>query len=141
MLLSAGGALVPLSGCSGAAAAGAPTTVAPASAAAIAALPAPEPILHLLRRTRFGTSAKDLAAARVQGIDGYVEAQLAPQRLPNGAELERLLRYPLTQLPPLLVAQLGRAELLAATQQLAEMTVFLATYSERQLFEVMVDFW
>ncbi len=110
--------------------------------AAAAPLPAPDPLVHLLKRSRFGTTAADLAAARAQGINGYLEQQLNPQQmLPDLVELQAAVRFPVTELPLTAAYYADAFELSEITRQLAEKTVFLGTYSDRQLFEVMVGFW
>ncbi|MGB0220013.1 MAG: DUF1800 domain-containing protein [Sinimarinibacterium flocculans] len=145
-LVYSGGALSSLTGCGSSAPVSLPGVdpvagdpLDPTTAAD--PLPHPDPLVHLLKRTRFGVSAEDLEAARAQGAEAYLDAQLAPQLLPDIAELLAAVNFPLTQLPTPLVSTLSNSELLPASQQLAEKTVFLASYSDRQLFEVMVDFW
>ncbi len=142
-LLYGSGALAALSGCSSEApaigATGAADPQAPDGFGS--ALPPSDPLVHLLKRTRLGVSADDLAQAQTQGAAAYLEAQLTPGLLPDAAELDAALRFPLTQLPLLLLYRLSDTDLLQATQQLAEKSVFLGIYSDRQLFEVLVDFW
>jgi hypothetical protein len=110
------------------------------------ALAAAEPLssdeLHLLRRMTWGVTDHDIHHIRQMGIEGYVDWQLQPELIPDPvidtfiAETEPLLsyRYP---------------ELLAATQEDYGRTymaslhgrLFRAAYSERQLYELMVEFW
>lgn len=107
----------------------------------LARLPPPDPLLLLLKRTRFGVSAADYAHARQIGAAAYLEEQLRYEDLPQSAELLALVSYPLTALPAPVSGLSPDLLHLEMVQQLRGKTVFLASYSERQLFEVMVDFW
>ncbi|MGH8530449.1 MAG: DUF1800 domain-containing protein [Nevskiales bacterium] len=111
-------------------------------------LPPPDPLLHLLKRTRFGVSRADFDRIRRSGASAYVDEQLRWRLLPDAAELLALVHFPLAHLPAIatgLVAGLGypiqSGLYQQVQQQLRGKTLFLATYSERQLCELMVDFW
>ncbi|HUS24263.1 MAG TPA: DUF1800 domain-containing protein [Candidatus Binatia bacterium] len=114
---------------------------APSAGTAVESLPAPSPLVHLLKRTRFGITQADFDHAAEIGMAAYVEEQLAPASLPPDAELVAAAKWPLYPLPALLQysAYLSSYEL--ATQHLSERTLFMASYSARQLYEVMVEFW
>ncbi|MBI4010712.1 MAG: DUF1800 domain-containing protein [Candidatus Rokubacteria bacterium] len=113
-------------------------------------------VLHALNRLGYGPRPGDLEAVRRLGVAAWIEAQLQPERLDDRAVETRLaaLRvpamspralmdaYPLPQdvkrqgmeprpeqSPQAMIGELGRARLLRAV------------YTERQLLEVMVDFW
>lgn len=135
---SAGLALPWLTACGTATQPGLPG-LSPAPGAA-GTLPPSDPIAHLLRRTRFATRLEDYTEALTMGADAYLDSQLRAPSMQNPVYLEASARFPFTALPPPLNTALGLvAE--QATQQLAEKTLFLAAYSDSQLFEVMVDFW
>ena len=103
-------------------------------------LPAKDELTHLLHRTRFATTTADIAAARDLGAQGYLEQQLQAPPASDLVYLEADARYPVTALPPPLNAPLLFSPE-QATQQLTERTLFLAAYSNHQLFELVVDFW
>lgn len=105
-----------------------------------AALPGTDALTHLLRRTRFATTAADLAAAQELGPEGYLDSQLQAPAPTNFVYLQADARYPLTALPPPLNV-VGALILDQMSRQLSERTLFLAAYSDAQLYELVVDFW
>ncbi len=107
---------------------------------ATAALPATDALSHLVRRTRFATTQADLDAAQNMGLDAYLDSQLQAPSALDLVYLESNVRYPATVLPPQVAAAFGALPE-QATQQLAERTLFLAAYSDSQLYEMVVDFW
>ncbi len=138
-------------------------------------------VLHVLNRLGFGPTAGDVERVKRMGISAYIEQQLHPERLPDGAMREWLAPFQtlnkstrqLSQdyfLPAMMMrrqqkrqqgavdptrppddatrremrtpeqidAQRAERSVLA---ELAQQKVLRATYSERQLEEVLVDFW
>ncbi|MGC5018295.1 DUF1800 domain-containing protein [Micromonospora sp. DT47] len=105
---------------------------------------AKDPIRHLAGRATFGATPKVIADIKRMGIDGWIRRQLDPEKIaPSRAELK------LAELPSL---KLGPQQLRDQRDQLndrgvqPEKEMVYATlarqiWSERQLFEVMVDFW
>ncbi|MER7419102.1 DUF1800 domain-containing protein [Micromonospora peucetia] len=105
---------------------------------------AKDPILHLARRATFGATGQVVAEIKERGIDGWLRWQLDPDKIaPTRAELK------LADLPTL---KLGTAQLREQRDQLNERgahpekelvdaTIARQIWSNRQLFEVMVDFW
>ncbi|MBI1845606.1 MAG: DUF1800 domain-containing protein [Candidatus Rokubacteria bacterium] len=112
---------------------------------------------HVLHRLTFGPRPGDIESVRAMGLEAFLERQLHPERLDDGAveaaladlatlslPVATLLRdYPRRapdaggQPPPAPPAR--RPQLLLIELQAARM--MRATMSERQLQEVMVDFW
>ena len=125
-------------------------------------------VVHVLNRVTFGARPEDIARVRAVGLTRWLEQQLDPDRLADdgverqlaalptlsrsigdlqreyarpdrdmrekmaGGEMTRrelLQRYPLDRRPARITAELEAARLLRAV------------HSERQLQEVMVDFW
>jgi uncharacterized protein (DUF1800 family) len=125
-------------------------------------------VVHVLNRVTFGARPEDIARVRAVGLTRWLEQQLDPGRLADGGverqlaalptlskpigDLQReyarpdrdmrekmaggemtrrelLERYPLDKRPARITAELEAARLLRAV------------HSERQLQEVMVDFW
>jgi len=112
---------------------GAATVRLPATA------PAPDPALHLLRRTSFGVRPAELEEARRIGPAAYLEQQLHPDSIPD-PETERLVetRYSAVLLP---VQDLFVERNPLTLQQFIDATVLRPILTTRQLYEVMVDFW
>jgi uncharacterized protein (DUF1800 family) len=118
-----------------------------------------EQVQHVLTRLAFGARAGDAAAVRAMGIDTWIARQLAPERIEDSRATTLIARYPaLTGSRADLVgdyAQARQARQQGKTQGNArppmdvqravpELQVSLLTRavaSERQLFEVMVNFW
>jgi uncharacterized protein (DUF1800 family) len=147
----------------------------PAPAPAPAPAPSSDRARQLLNRLSFGPRAGDIAAVEHMGVDRWIEAQLHPESIPDGASenllalletqrkrpFELLADHPTPQeLQPRLAARTladgtrltpsARDSMLyrqsqqsanALTQQIVVAKLLRATTSERQLQEVMVDFW
>src|SRR5579885_561798 len=136
------------------------------SLAVIASLPGDtRTITHVLERTSFGIRPGDVERVQAQGLDRYLDDQLHPERLTDAgldgrlAELETL-RLSTHQIAeqfemPLEEARKAASEKggdgqpnpelqkRAATvvQELQQQKMLRAIYSNRQLQEVLVDFW
>ncbi len=105
-------------------------------------IPAPSPEYTALKRTSFGPHRDSLAAIDNLGIDAFLEQQLDYLAINDGTlEADISALFPLTTKTP--------AELLAgfpdnifdvATQMIAA-AQYRQMFSQRQLFEVMVEFW
>ena len=99
-----------------------------------------DPALHLLRRASFGPARAELRRVRAMGVDAWIEEQLAPDAIDDSRLEDRLARRyeTLAMSPPELQALDDfphiRSELYAATLE-------RAVYSQRQLLQVMVDYW
>ena len=131
-------------------------------------LTADEQILHALNRLGYGPRPGDVERIRRIGLAEYIDAQLHPERIPDEAA-ERLLRdyptltlttsellrdYPRLEpraLQRLQSGQMTREEIAQAfpadrrpariVGELQAAKMARAIWSERQLQEVMVDFW
>ncbi len=102
--------------------------------------PAPQAGLpHALRRLTFGPTPDLTAEAQALGLTAWLEAQLAPDRAP-GAEVE-------TRLAALTTLSMSPAERAAlepkgqAAQELVAATLVQLRHSDRQVYEMLVDFW
>ena len=131
---------------------------------------ADQQLQHVLNRLAFGPRPADIAAVREMGVDAWIARQLRPERIPNEATETMLRSYRtltysaeqlLTEFPPPNVAlaraaRSGNAPMSAqdtarlrqqarqsaqALGELASSRVARAVTSERQLEEVLVDFW
>jgi uncharacterized protein (DUF1800 family) len=92
-------------------------------------------ILHALDRLTFGPKPGDVAAVKKTGLDAWIDLQLHPERIQENPELEKRLQQ--NQSAPADSTQ-GKQ---AAPAQYAQEKVLRAVYSNRQLQEVLVDFW
>lgn len=98
-----------------------------------------DPVSHALNRLTFGPGPGDHARVSAMGVNAFIEEQLAPEKIDDPlcdgvtARFGDLWNEPLGEqydeppeaLPPLL----------------RQLTLLRAIYSERQLFEVMCEFW
>ncbi|WP_030435383.1 DUF1800 domain-containing protein [Actinoplanes subtropicus] len=130
------------------AAAGAATAVAtigPAEAAHAATGPVPgleaDPIAHLLRRATFGPTPAALAEARRLGLDGWLNRQLDPAAIDDSRAAAVLTRLPLAGASIPAVRSALKANSYAAFGQLGRAAIVRAAWSDRQLYEVVVQFW
>jgi uncharacterized protein (DUF1800 family) len=128
-------------------------------------------IVHALNRVGFGPRAGDVERIRAIGLDAYVDEQLRPDKIADGSMDDRLVDLTTLRLTsreiadrferPAIEAQRARREAQAAGRgdasegmsdpvqqranrvlgELAEQKILRAVYSERQLQEVMTDFW
>ncbi|MFC4067602.1 DUF1800 domain-containing protein [Actinoplanes subglobosus] len=137
----------------GIAAAGAAATLTTGTpAAAAAASPAPatflpaDPLLHLLRRATYGPGPASIAEIRRLGATAWLDRQLNPSSIADPVAEGVVARLPLARLS---IAEI-RSRVGAGTLkqyswdpmwQLGWAAVARAIWSERQLFEVMADFW
>ena len=127
--------------------------------------------LHVLNRVTFGPRTDDLGALRQKGVDAYIDGQLGPDRLADEvlgdrlsafrtlgmstAEINRTFAQPLFEARrarrqttadgadgrPTPMRQQIQREANTPLTELAQQKVIRAVYSERQLQEVLTDFW
>ena len=130
---------------------------------------ADQQIHHVLNRLAFGARPGDVEAIRTMGVDAWIDRQLYPERIPDATTEQFVARFPtlgksgeqlLADAPPpaAMLAQLQRRggtmtaadsarlreqgrQSYAFVGELASSRVARAVISERQLNEVMVDFW
>jgi uncharacterized protein (DUF1800 family) len=130
--------------------------------------PADRAVIHVLNRVAFGPRPGDVERVRAEGVKRYIDEQLRPERIADKAIDARLtdlttLRMTLQEIAeeierPQIEARRERrlqtADAAATARpdarqraanslvvELAEQKVLRAIYSERQLQEVLVDFW
>jgi len=118
-------------------------------------------IMHLINRLSFGPQPGDFERVKAMGVERYIQAQLSPQTIAEApglvetvGEIQTLHMMPMTLLqlydtpkpPP---GQKQDPDVVKAARQKAkiilkearEARLMRAIYSNRQLQEVMVDFW
>ena len=94
---------------------------------------------HVLDRLTFGVRPGDLDRVRAMGLPAWIDQQLHPSRLDDGAAEARLprLENPPDDADQKEMRRFARQQV----QTLASGKLLRAMYSERQLQEVLVDFW
>lgn len=98
-----------------------------------------DPLLRLLRRTSYGLTPSQVATARQMGFTAYLEYQLNPAGIDDSLMNAELTRsYPLLFKTPYQLASLDDGQVY---EQLVRSTIWRRAFSERQLFERMVEFW
>ncbi len=96
-------------------------------------------IAKLVNRITYGASPAEMARAKSMGFLKYLDAQLDPGSLDDGVvELHLDSAYPFLKRTP---NELYNENQQLVQRQLTEATFFRAAYSQRQLYERMVEFW
>ena len=117
------------------------TLLAPASRVTAAGVPNdPDSVVHALNRLTFGPRPGDVDRVQRTGLSEWIDQQLNPRRLDDAA-LERRLPQPPAEAPRFDSPQEARRAARDAIGDLASAKLLRAAYSERQLEEVLVDFW
>jgi uncharacterized protein (DUF1800 family) len=125
-------------------------------------------IVHVLNRVSFGPKPGDVARVRAIGLEAYLEQQLHPERLDDSAVDRALSELPSLEMPiatllreypqpdpatrqKIAAGEMTREEVMArypvtrrparVVAELQAAKIVRAVGSERQLQEVMVDFW
>ena len=120
-------------------------------------------VVHLLNRTSFGPTRQEVQKVNRIGMRVYLDEQLHPEKLSDSLLEEKLAGlktmrltsrelielYPTPQQAKQQAAQnpemMGRQETMQGPRvvilELQQARLLRAVYSQRQLYEVMVDFW
>jgi uncharacterized protein (DUF1800 family) len=114
-------------------------------------------VIHFLNRTSFGPTREAVQGVNRLGIHAYLEEQLRPERISDtlveeklaGLKTMRLSSRELIELYPPPKQQTGQEMIGQQPMQgprfvileLQQARLLRALYSQRQLYEVMVDFW
>ncbi|MBG6055880.1 uncharacterized protein (DUF1800 family) [Salinibacterium sp. CAN_S4] len=99
----------------------------------------PENHAHLLTRLTFGPRASDFASIAAIGINRWVGTQLDPDSIPDPGGDAARAAFPLSQLTIAQVRSSVEEFQWGAAEQTAQATLAAQVFSERQLFEVVVD--
>ena len=94
--------------------------------------------MRLLRRVTVGVTAEDVAWMNSLGYYGYLEWQLNHEAMGDPECEARLQPLSTINLAPL---TLYNSDSAVVIRELTEATIIRAIYSNRQLFERMVEFW
>jgi uncharacterized protein (DUF1800 family) len=96
-------------------------------------------IFHTLGRLTFGPTPDMLEKAKQMGLMAFIEEQLSPESIPD-TETDTLLgRFATLKMTPGQRFQLDQKML--PVQELIAATVLRQWRSQRQVYEMMVDFW
>ena len=145
--------------------------LAAATAISAATLPAnDQTITHVLNRVAFGPRAGDVDRVRALGVERYIDEQLHPDRLPDAAMAGRLADLQTVGMNSREISQKIEQPFVEARRdqkqnadsggadapkmpnplqqransvvvELGEQKILRAVYSDRQLQEVLTDFW
>ena len=107
-------------------------------AVAVPATESIDPAHHLLSRAGYGPWPGDLDHLRGIGAEAWVEQQLKPETIDDGACTLRARRFETTHLRPGDCYEFKKPVL---RSEMSRHALLRAVYSKRQLFEVMVSFW
>jgi uncharacterized protein (DUF1800 family) len=111
---------------------------------------AADPILHLINRITYGPRPGDLARTRQMGWEAFLDQQLHPAQIDDSKLDQRLAALPTLSMsnaaliagyPKAKDAAPGQPGSQAIVRELETASLLRAIFSERQLFEIMVDFW
>ena len=96
-------------------------------------------LTHVLNRLTFGPRPAEVDKVRAMGLASWIDQQLHPERIDDAAAAALLppLEPPPGSADPRELRRFARQQI----QSLAAEKILRATYSERQLQEVLVDFW
>jgi uncharacterized protein (DUF1800 family) len=98
--------------------------------------------LHLLNRLTWGVRAVDVAKLQNMGKAAFLEQQLRPENLPDPAVRDFMGKYPILSAPyPNLLRAVEKDDNYQIYYDFIWARMYRAAYSERQLFERMVEFW
>lgn len=95
-------------------------------------------IAHVISRVSFGAAPGDYDHVREIGIDAYIDEQLSPDTIDDSFCERRIRRLQTIHQP---VGELFEYREKLLLNDLTQATLLRATYSKRQLFEVMAGFW
>lgn len=124
--------------------AGSPAAAARAAAEATPTRATPlrrDPVTHLLRRATFGPTPAGYAQASQLGIDAWLDRQLDPAGIDDPVAAQVVDQLPTAGLTTAQIRQAIEERSWDAMFELGRATLARQLWSERQLLEVMVDFW
>jgi uncharacterized protein (DUF1800 family) len=98
-----------------------------------------DPIAHALNRLTFGPGPGDYARVKLLGVDAFLDEQLAPDQIDDALCNRAIARFAEAWWEPLGEHYEEDDESLPPV--LRRVTLLRAVYSQRQLFEVMCEFW
>jgi uncharacterized protein (DUF1800 family) len=100
-----------------------------------------DPVLHLLRRATFGPTPALVDEVHTKGIDAWLDEQLAPQALADPTAERAWASFPLASMDSAGIRASIQPTHWDAAGAYSHATLAGQIWSNRQLYEVMVDFW
>ncbi|GAC1353795.1 MAG: DUF1800 domain-containing protein [Herpetosiphon sp.] len=94
--------------------------------------------VHVVNRATFGATAAEVERVRALGVAAFIDEQLNPEKIDDGALEARLEAFPTLSMSG---TELHALTTHQASDELRQATMLRAIYSRRQLQEVLVDFW
>src|SRR5688572_7818803 len=98
-------------------------------------------IVHLLNRAGYGPRPGDVDKVQQKGFGKYIEEQLRPNLIDDFALASRLTVLDTLNVDSATIRTRYQRDPRAVVEQLQGQKIIRAIYSERQLQEVMTDFW
>ena len=111
------------------------------SAEPAAGLTETDKIVHLLNRAGYGPRPGDVEKVRQMGVSKYIDEQLRPEAINDSALNPRLASFDTLDADPVTMWNRYQRDPRPIVEQLQSQKIIRAIYSERQLQEVMTDFW
>lgn len=96
-------------------------------------------LVHTLKRMTFGVTPEMIEKAKRIGLNAFIEEQLFPESIPDDAIEKMMDQFETFTMTPEERFRLEKKG--QPAQELITATLLRQRYSERQLFETMVDFW
>jgi uncharacterized protein (DUF1800 family) len=111
------------------------------SAEPAAGLTGTDKIVHLLNRAGYGPRPGDVEKVRQKGVSKYIEEQLRPEGINESALDPRLASFDTLRADPATIWNRYQRDPRPIVEQLQSQKIIRAIYAERQLQEVLTDFW
>ncbi|MGN9912405.1 DUF1800 domain-containing protein [Phytohabitans sp. LJ34] len=121
-----------------------PAIAAQATKVTVPTALANDPVRHLVSRLTFGPTQKVMAEVARVGIDEWISQQLDPERIPATpaeAKLGDLTTLGMSVADLRAARKDHEAKGIRADDEMVQATIARQIWSDRQVFEVMVDFW
>ena len=100
-----------------------------------------DPILRFLNRAGYGPRPGDYARASAMGLPAYLEEQLNPEQIDDSVVDDVMQGMTVYNKAADQLSSKNKATRSIATRELLRTTILRATFSNRQLYEAMVEFW
>lgn len=97
-----------------------------------------DPVFHILSRAAYGPWPGDIEQVRKQGAKEWIESQLQPEKIDDRACDLRSRRFETLFIPAGACYDFKKQFL---RRDIIRHSLLRATYSKRQLFEILVGFW
>lgn len=119
----------------------APEPTNPLNTSQSASTAANDPILRFLNRAGYGPRPGDYARASQMGLEAYLEEQLNPEQIDDSLVDGVMQGMTVYNEAADQLSSKNKATRSIATRELVRATILRATFSNRQLYEAMVEFW